>query len=197
MRQFIGTVLGRLAQDIQGAVLVNAHPSRSGLSAGGSMDSGSTGWNNSARSRWALTRPEPSGGQEVDPAERLLTRRKANYAGIGTNIRLRWQNGVLVPLDRPGGMLGARVARAECENVFIELLAHCTASNMPVSNSPNAGNYAPRVFSARPDRCGYGKSEFAQALSALLSTKRIRLENYGRQHDERRKIVLVEGSFDA
>ncbi len=55
VRRFIG-LLNRLALEINGAVLLNAHPSRTGLNTG-NLDGGSTGWNNSVRSRWSLARP--------------------------------------------------------------------------------------------------------------------------------------------
>jgi len=50
VRQFIGHCLGKLARMMRGAVLLLAHPSRSGL-ATGEGDGGNTAWNNSVRSR--------------------------------------------------------------------------------------------------------------------------------------------------
>ena len=45
VRQFVSRALGSIAQKINGAVLLCAHPSRSGLSSG-EGDGGSTGWSN-------------------------------------------------------------------------------------------------------------------------------------------------------
>jgi RecA-family ATPase len=89
VRQYIGNALTKMARDIGGAVLVNAHPSRNGMKDGGTMDSGSTGWSNSSRSRWALTRPVVQDGEPPDPDARILTRMKANYSSIGDAIKLR------------------------------------------------------------------------------------------------------------
>jgi RecA-family ATPase len=75
VRQYIGRMLNDLAQHIGGAVLLNAHPSRSGMSATGDLDGGSTAWSNSARSRWSLSRPKGDDEQPGDADERLLQRR--------------------------------------------------------------------------------------------------------------------------
>ena len=187
VRQFIGRMLNDLAQHIGGAVLLNAHPSRSGMSATGDMDGGSTGWSNSARSRWSLHRPSAEDDQP-DTNARILTRRKANYSGIGDSIKLTWCKGVLVPVERPNGM-AASVQREDCKAVFLDLLARCDAINMPLSNSKNAGNFAPKVFAKRPDRQAYTMKEFDAAMSALMTERKIVLANYGRAGDERRRIV--------
>jgi RecA-family ATPase len=56
VRQFVQGCLGRIARDLDGCVVAIAHPSRAGL-ATGTGDSGSTGWNNSFRSRLVLEDP--------------------------------------------------------------------------------------------------------------------------------------------
>jgi hypothetical protein len=88
---FVGAALTGLAQDINGAVLLNAHPSLSGI-ASGDLRSGSTAWNNSCRSRWALTRPTDDAGKpDLRSPERILTRQKANAASSGDTVNMRWE----------------------------------------------------------------------------------------------------------
>jgi len=82
--------LTALARDINGAVVVAAHPSLTGLDRG-SGTSGSTAWNNAVRSRLYLTRPE---GEDDDV--RVLKTVKANYGRIGETILLRRKGGVFV-----------------------------------------------------------------------------------------------------
>jgi len=82
--QYVGSLLTSLAQDIDGAVLLNAHPSVSGIS-NGDLRSGSTGWNNSARSRWAM----------------------------GETLSLTWQEGAFVPTSTGGLASGNRKDAAE------------------------------------------------------------------------------------
>ena len=96
-RQFIGLLRG-LAIQHECAVILLAHPSLSGIS-GGTGTSGSTGWNNSLRSRLYLERvfvKDGSSAVEIDPDARKLTTKKANYGRVGGEINLNWQNGVFV-----------------------------------------------------------------------------------------------------
>jgi RecA-family ATPase len=193
VRQFIGTALNRLAQEIGGAVLLNAHPSRSGMSATGDMDGGSTGWSNSARSRWSLSRPKGEDGEPADTDERLLTRRKANYASIGDTIKLRWQNGVLVPAYAPVG-LSAMAERSRAEEVFLVLLARCAEQGIYVHHTNTSTLYAPKTFSKRPDRNGLTLKEFDAAMNRLFASKAIRVESYkDKNRNARDRIVVVKG----
>ena len=118
VRRFIGQV-NRLALEINGAVLLNAHPSRTGLKSG-DLDGGSTAWSNSVRSRWSLARPDAEDGEtQPDTADRILTRRKANYASSGDRVRIRWIRGAFATVTRDGGITGT-VNRATAEAVFLE-----------------------------------------------------------------------------
>ncbi|MDR3537830.1 MAG: AAA family ATPase [Acetobacteraceae bacterium] len=187
VRRFIG-LLNKLAIEINGAVLLNAHPSRTGLKTG-DLDGGSTGWSNSVRSRWSLAHRGADGkAEQQDAAERVLTRRKANYAGIGDTIRLRWVNGAFAPVTSEGGIAGA-IQRDTVETVFLALLERCEAQQIRVSNSNRAGNFAPKVFAKRPDAQGYTSRELDGAMSRLFADRHIRLASYGRPGDARQQIV--------
>ncbi len=111
VRTFLGVVLTKLARDIGCAVLVNAHPSRSGMGQNGDMNGGSTAWSNTARSRWALIRPQGEEGEVGDESLRQLSRRKANYSSIGDTINLRWKDGVLIPVRQGGPAMFAGINR--------------------------------------------------------------------------------------
>jgi RecA-family ATPase len=189
VRQFIGNHLNRLAIAINGAVLLNAHPSRSGLSATGDLDGGSTAWSNSVRSRWSLARPKTEDGREQDTDERILTRRKANYAQIGEEIALRWQKGVLVPQRGNGETAIDQMTRwKHAEEMFLTLLDKCLAQNVFVSSSKNAGNFAPKVFAKRPERAGCSRADFDGAMSRLLAEGKVANALYGRKSDARYRI---------
>jgi RecA-family ATPase len=192
VRQFIGTALSKLARDIKGAVLLCAHPSRSGMSATGDLDGGSTAWSNTVRSRWSLTRPKDDDAP-ADTDERILTRRKANYAAKGVDIEMRWQRGVLVPMQAIGGIQRA-VNRTNVEAVFLALLDEAIKSGRHVSESRNSGNYGPTLFSKSPHREGYSKKDFVAALERLFSDGRIVVETYGRPGDQHRHIVRAKAS---
>jgi len=187
VRQYVGHVLGKLAMTLGAAVLVNAHPSRTGL-ASGDLDGGSTGWNNSARSRWSRARPKGD-DVTVDTPERVLTRRKSNYASIGEEIRLRWQAGVFVPTGTAGNSAGTHLRQAQADAAFLTLLDRCTVSGIATAYSRNAGNWAPRVFAARPDRGDCTRAELEAAMNRLIAGGAISLEEYGRKGDARRRLT--------
>jgi RecA-family ATPase len=129
VRQFIGFLNG-LAYDEQCAVFLNAHPSKDGIKTS-KLDGGSTAWNNTVRSRLTLDR---AAGDDADPAERVLRRAKANYAGIGDDLRLRWAHGVMQPIAAPGGF--AAMARSQdADGIFLTLLARHNAQGVRVSQS--------------------------------------------------------------
>lgn len=195
VRRFIGQ-LNRLALEINGAVLLNAHPSRAGLRSG-DLDGGSTAWSNSVRSRWSLARPDVEEGEaQQDTADRVLTRRKANYASIGDTVRIRWIRGAFATVTRDGGITGT-ARRAAAEAVFLDLLDACDVSGLNLSPSRNAGNYAPKVFSKRPDAQGYTATEFDTAMACLFAAKQIRMADYGRPGDARTRLARDHGDQGA
>jgi len=187
VRQFIGA-LTKVAITINGAVLLNAHPSRSGI-ASGKLDGGSTAWNNSVRSRWSLARVSADDGGDQDPDARVLTRQKANYSRIGEEIRLHWVRGALVPFGSATSA-GSSIERAACEIVFLDLLDRRYRQGVWVSHSKNAGNYAPKVFAMSSDRKGYGRKDFEGAMNRLLDERRICNEEYGRGGNPRQRLAV-------
>jgi putative DNA primase/helicase len=92
VRRYISGALGRIAREIDGCVLLCAHPSVAGIQTGTGAG-GSTGWNNTVRSRLYFYRPD---GEDEKTSARTLTRKKANYAAIGDEVKLRWQDGVFL-----------------------------------------------------------------------------------------------------
>jgi RecA-family ATPase len=178
-------LLRELAIKIDGAVLLLAHPSLAGLNNGSGL-SGSTHWNNAVRSRLYFTRTT---SEDADPDERELTKLKANYSSTGDILRLRWQRGGFVALDEPSGIDRAALA-SRADRVFRALLAATYAEGSWVSPNPSANNYAPRVFSRRPDCEGLGKPAFEAALFRLAKAGEVRTETYGRPSEPRSRLAL-------
>lgn len=176
--QYVGSLLTKLAQDIDGAVLLNAHPSVSGIS-NGDLRSGSTGWNNSARSRWAMTRPDGEDGKpQLDSSERVLTRRKSNAAAAGETLALAWQSGVFVPKNGGDGVSVASRKEA-AEEAFLVALR---ASPRPASSDIKTSNYAPRMFHMTPYAADFRVGELTEAMRNLLSRGRIVIAEYKRDY---------------
>lgn len=187
VRQFISHCLGSIALKINGAVVLCAHPSRSGLSTG-EGDGASTAWNNSARSRLFLSIPRAEDGAEPDANARILERRKANYAARFETIKLRWTLGAFA-VEAPA-LVNGRIQ--DCaKNVFLTLLSTTLAEGRTLSPSKNAGNYAPAIFAKRPERDGYNKRQFEFAMEQLFADGLIRVEEYGPPSKRSAKIVLA------
>jgi RecA-family ATPase len=179
-------LLRRLAIEIDGAVLLLAHPSMQGISTGSGL-SGSTHWNNAVRSRLYFVR---TAGEDADPDERTLTRLKANYAGTGDVIRIRWNNGAFVALDPPSGIDRAAIG-AKADRIFLAILASTYAAGSWTCPNLAARNYAPTVFAKHPEREGLSKTVFENAMQRLLKTDQIKIETYGRPSEPRKRLAPV------
>lgn len=169
-RQFI-SMLRKPAIENNCAVVVLAHPSLTGM-ASGRGTSGSTGWSNSVRSRINLKR------DEYDPNLRVLSLMKSNYGRIGSEINLRWENGVFVH-DPHSSALDAQAANSKARRVFLSLLDTHVANGNDV-NANGGSTYAPKVFSEHPDAEGVSKNAFKTAMKSLLAEKQIVKEKTAR-----------------
>lgn len=193
-RQFI-TLLRRLAVKFNLAIILLAHPSLSGINSG-SGSSGSTAWSNSVRSRLYLAR-EIVDGAEPDEDIRVLTTKKANYGRTGSEIRMRWCNGVFVPEARfaaPGSTAGPRSsadANAEVDRLFLELLDAYRAEGRHVSESLSK-TYAPTVFANDPRGRGIQMRAFRDAMNRLFAAGIIRNAADGPPSRRRNRIVRVD-----
>lgn len=90
-RQFIQG-LREIAREIDGAVVLTAHPSLSGRNSG-TGESGSTAWSNSVRSRLYLTKAD----DHAPDGDRILKVMKSNYGPSSSETRLQWSDGVFEP----------------------------------------------------------------------------------------------------
>lgn len=138
-RQFIGLLRG-LAITKNLAIILIEHPSLTGLTSR-TGTSGSTGWNNSVRSRLYLGIISDNQGEEISQGLRVLRVTKANYGPTGQELRLRWSDGCFI-LDGPTGGLEKLVAEAKVDRAFLDLLASYNAQGRDVSDSPGS-NFAP------------------------------------------------------
>jgi len=171
--QFVNA-LGKLAQDIHGAVLLLGHPGKGS----GSEYSGSTAWDAAVRTRWLLERVKPS-GDEQDATEladmRVLRKPKANYGSTGDEIVLRWDHGTF-RLEGPAtyrdavDRIEARQREREDEAAFLDCLDALNQQGRPVSHSPQAGKrkYAPHAMAALPQAKGIGARRLERAMERLF-----------------------------
>lgn len=132
VNQFIKAVLGHFVVAARVTVLMLAHPSVAGMSSGAGTG-GSTAWNNAVRSRWYLNRPE--GGLDE---QRVLTRKKANYAKAGDNERidLVWEHGVLALASSPG--LVERLERRALKRAILDATEGAWDADKPFTGPQGA-----------------------------------------------------------
>ena len=165
-RQFIG-MLRKPAIEHKCALVVLAHPSLSGISTGRGT-SGSTGWNNSVRSRITMERDDQS------PDRRILKLAKSNYSKIGTEIRIAWENGVFVHDPHFSG-LDAQAANSKARRVFLSLLEGHNGDGKNV-NANGGSTHAPKVFAEHGMSENVTKKAFGVAMKSLLAEGVIKSE---------------------
>ncbi len=137
VRQYIQGALTKIAVDHRCAVLVCAHPSQSGI-ASGKGTAGSTGWENTLRSRLYMV-------QDPITGRRTLSRMKANYASAGPNdlVEFYWHQGAFIPAASADFDL---TIEQHAKVDFLAILDQMTNQQNYPSASPNSQNYAPKMF---------------------------------------------------
>lgn len=168
-RHVVSTFIGicdRLAEMMNGAVLLIGHPNKAG-----DEFSGSTAWENAVRSRLYLNTASGRDGY-VDPDSRVLSRSKFNYGPKGDDLAFRWYNGAFVCDDKLPSDYMAKMAYAAAivreNDRFLECLDASTAQGRNVSHSVGS-NHAPKVFAEMPEAKSMTKEEFNRAMNRLLS----------------------------
>ncbi|MER9685891.1 bifunctional DNA primase/polymerase [Mesorhizobium sp. M0139] len=198
-RQFIGMLRG-LAIEFDCAILLLAHPSLSGM-ASGSGSSGNVAWNNSVRSRLYLQRDKDDAGVEIDPNVRILETKKANYAGIGQELEMRWEAGRFVAtaafeFGDVEGMEDPETKVERAERVFLEMVDRFNKEKRHISPSKGA-NYAPMLFARHHRHAGVPERFFEIALNSLLEKGSIEVVTVGPPSRLQKNIVFARGELHA
>jgi RecA-family ATPase len=181
--QFVG-LLKRLCRKHHCAILLLAHPSVAGMNTG-SGTSGSTGWNNSGRSRLYFQRAKTSEGAEPNKNLRTFEGKKANYSEVGGKFDVEWKDGLF---RRVVGMTGfaKMAADQKAEDLFLSQLARFEESGRSVSDSPGA-NYAPTKFASdKPTQ-----QLLKLAMTRLFEKGMIKMEPGGAPSRPTKRIVLA------
>jgi RecA-family ATPase len=197
-RQFI-QILRELAIGINGAVVLLAHPSLSGMSAG-TGSAGSTAWNNAVRSRLYLTRPKPADGDPEDRDGRILKTMKANYGAVGGEVRLRYEDGVFVCQQRgPQSGFDARMEERNRERLALDAIRSLARNKIAISVKPRATNYAPKMIARAGAMAGYTPKEIERVVQGLWARGVIHEAEIGRGADRHpiTSVVIREDNGNA
>jgi RecA-family ATPase len=190
VRQFIG-LLARLASDIDGAVVLLAHPSVAGVQRG-SGESGSTAWHNSVRSRVYLEAPDAKADDDgvADSDVRVLARLKANYAARG-RITIRRERGVFV-LEGGGDAPGDEDRARATERAFLAGMAELQAQHHQTNWHKGQANFAPKMLrKSTHAAAGYSIEELTNAMYRLIKQNRLKSVEEGPKSRRRSYLVVL------
>lgn len=190
VRQFIGHCLGRLARMMRGAVLLLAHPSRAGLNSG-EGDGGNTAWNASVRSRLYLSRPAADGDEQPDDNRRILTRKKANYAGRGDAVDLLWHDGYFMVEQAAAGIFGT-IERRSADQVFLAAVEELLKQGRNLSANKSANNYTPNIIMAARLAAKFKRKDMADAMERALRDRKIVIETYGPPSQAKSRLAIPQ-----
>jgi RecA-family ATPase len=190
--RFMRKILGGLTACSNAPVSLIQHPSVTGLK-DGTGRSGSTAWNNAGRWRINFTRVD--GEDEADSGVRQMHMIKANYAVDGEKVRVRWANGVFVPVGAASSAERA-AAVAPIDDAFLRCLDAVNAQGRSVS-AKKSNTYAPAVFEDMPEACGFKSRALTLAMERHLSGGRIKVEPSGPPSKRREILVRTQRTSDA
>lgn len=143
VRQFMA-LLTALADRSGAAVLLLAHPSKSGESTGRG-DSGSVAWHAAVRSRLYLAQPTELEERRQHPNRRLLSRKKGNYSSDPSEgeMLLESRDGpfALITLGAPGSTHPAYESHAHEIDLLIEAVRNAGFDSRTLSPDPRASDF--------------------------------------------------------
>jgi RecA-family ATPase len=163
----------------------------------GSEYSGSAAWENAVRMRWYLgaTLPgaaaDPEADEQVDPEVVYLCRRKANYAAKDT-IKMRFQNGLLIPESVPDGMQFTEMFRAEnAEQVLIGAFLKLKDMGIRATDGKTSSDYLPLQIMSKQLNQSHSKIEMVMAMNRLMAKGRLKRGEIGKHSNRMPKFGLL------
>ncbi len=176
---FLG-LLEKLAESIDGAVILLAHPNKQHSQGNkqGNEYSGSTGWSAHVRTRlfidWADKDDE---GNFLGEDGRVLRKSKSNYGKTGEEVHFRWHDWAFVrDDDLPEGTATQLrdVSRQGFENdCFMACLKQRNSERRGVSENKASRTYAPKTFATMPEARGCSAEGLEEAMDRLWRIGRI------------------------
>jgi phage/plasmid primase-like uncharacterized protein len=183
-RHAVTMFLNALAGALPGrAVMLLAHPARSA----GSEFSGSSAWENTARTRLYLGTKLPD--QKADPDEqpdeavRYLSRRKANYSNRDWR-RFTYHDGVLVPeaVEATGGIVGHLRDQAT-ERVVLAGLKRLQETGLSPTDGKTSPRYLPRMILEYKLGDSHSSAELGAAMRRMILDGRLRRATVGKNEN--------------
>ena len=183
--------LNAIAHGTGAAVLLLAHVDKASVRMGAGTDSqstysGSTAWNNSARSRWAMTRENEC---------IALRHEKCNLGPLQEELRLEFdtQAKVFRPFGTsPGASAAAALVRNTHRAAILKLFQAAAHAGQRLSMSATANNNAYRVLKSEAEFPRIQRSEFFSMLYQLQRDGLVDEQEYVNDRKKYKELVLTE-----
>jgi AAA domain len=173
--------LNGLAAKHQIAVVLITHESKSSGDDDLNAASGSTAWLNAARSVLKLNRVP---GQ---PSQRELVHIKTNLGPLAPKMLLSLEDGTIVRVDQDSGERAAA-----CLALTEAAMRTALANGENRSPSNRADNCAAKRLARECAEDGFTEAEFKSALDALVTSGRLRVEEYKNNGKPAKRYALGE-----
>lgn len=183
-RHSVTAFLNALSGALPGtAILLLAHPSRGT----GSEFSGSSAWENVARTRLYLGSNLPDQKPDEEPSQdvRYLSRRKSNYSNKDFR-RCTYRDQVLVPdeQEQAGGVINS-IRAGKAERVVMDGLRILAEKDIYPTDGPTSPRFLPRVLNEYKLTDGLTRPELADAMRRLIMEGRIKRSEVRRGSDRK------------
>lgn len=186
--------LNLIAGETRAAVMLLAHVDKASARGGAGLDtnttfSGSTAWNNSARSRWAMVRD----GQSV-----VMRHEKCNFGALQEELRLEFDNEAKV-FKRFGTIPGQAAAAALVRNTqraaILRLIGRAANAGMTLSMRSNAPRY--NIYNQLKNEDEFPqqitRKDFFRLLRDLENERLIAEQDYKKSNREiGQRVVLTD-----
>lgn len=191
-RHAVTAFLNALAGALQGkAILLLAHPSRSQ----GSEFSGSSAWENTARTRLYLGATLPGAKIDVeastDDAVRYLSRRKANYSPKDWR-RMAYADGTLTPDEVSGNGIIGIINKEKSARIVLSGLRKLSLTGLHPSAGKRSPYYLPSLIVEHKLNEDVSSSDLSQAMRDLMTEGKLKVETIGKSNNRNSIKALVE-----
>ena len=187
--------LNMISSSTGSSILLLAHVNKASVVAGSGLDSnstfsGSTAWNNSARSRWAMVR--------TNNREILLRHEKSNLGPLQDELRLEFDTGSKTFKhfgSIPGQQLADTLLRNSHRAVILKLIGRATAAGVILSIASDSPRY--NIFAVLKDDPEFinnlDRRPFFALLRDLEREGLVGLETYKKANrSEGKRVVLTQ-----
>ena len=184
LNALVGALPGR-------AIMLLAHPSRSA----GSEFSGSSAWENVARTRLYLgaTLPGEKPDLEANPEDnvRYLARRKANYSQKDWR-RMTYADGALTPdIIEIGAGLIATIQAGKAERVVLDGLQKLATMGVHGTDGKRSPNFLPKLLDEYKLSEGIPSRDLTAAMRSLMVSNRLKRSTVGKSQNRNAITGLV------